>query len=316
VTGAGGFIGGTLVRKLQAGGEEVCAFVRRPEQAVELRELGMEVLVEDLADPINLEPTRPADVLVHLAAANDARSKDADVARRDTVDSVEGALERAEQWGIGRFVYFSTFRVHGDPTGRVDEDSLLSPVDEYGRTHLEAEQLVRTVDRAGGPRSLILRPTNVYGRPHSADVDRWWLVPGCFAKEAVEEGTITLRSSGLQLRDFVTLEQVSSWTITLLRRFDECAGRTLTLASGESTSIRAMAELVRERFEALTGRGCTLRVISDEPVAPPSLDVDPMALRTALGTLVLSADPALEVDRTLELLLERRGATAAGTPSD
>ena len=50
VTGATGFIGGRLARRLRDRGDEVVALVRSPERAAELAQLGCELFRDDLVD--------------------------------------------------------------------------------------------------------------------------------------------------------------------------------------------------------------------------------------------------------------------------
>src|SRR5215216_3317426 len=50
VTGATGFIGGHVARKLGERGDNVVALVRSPEKAAQLRELGCELVEGDLSD--------------------------------------------------------------------------------------------------------------------------------------------------------------------------------------------------------------------------------------------------------------------------
>ena len=50
VTGATGFIGGHVARKLRERGDDVVALVRSPDKAGQLRELGCELVAGDLSD--------------------------------------------------------------------------------------------------------------------------------------------------------------------------------------------------------------------------------------------------------------------------
>jgi uncharacterized protein YbjT (DUF2867 family) len=54
VTGATGFIGGRLARRLRTGGHEVVALVRTPEKAGDLAALGIRVMAGDITDPASI----------------------------------------------------------------------------------------------------------------------------------------------------------------------------------------------------------------------------------------------------------------------
>jgi nucleoside-diphosphate-sugar epimerase len=68
VAGAGGYIGGHLVRELAAAGWTVTGLVRRPDQAASIEAMGAHAAVGDLSEPF----VQPADiakdtVVFHLA---------------------------------------------------------------------------------------------------------------------------------------------------------------------------------------------------------------------------------------------------------
>jgi uncharacterized protein YbjT (DUF2867 family) len=69
VTGATGFLGGSLVRQLRAAGHQVVAVVRDPRKAGVLEQLGVELHEGDITDRESLRrPMTGTDGLFHLAA--------------------------------------------------------------------------------------------------------------------------------------------------------------------------------------------------------------------------------------------------------
>ena len=91
-------------------------------------------------------------------------------------------------------------------------------------------------------------PSNVYGRILSDAFNRWSLVPGCFCKEAHESGTITIKSSGKQMRNFVNLENLSRAVDYIMQHFSdnyEC----YNLASSQCHTMIEVARKVAAVYE-------------------------------------------------------------------
>ncbi|HEX7668401.1 MAG TPA: NAD-dependent epimerase/dehydratase family protein [Polyangiaceae bacterium] len=161
VTGATGFIGLHLCRRLRERGDEVIALVRSPEKAKRLP-VGTETFVGDLsvfADPGTVLP--PCDVIVHLAgvvAAGSLDEYDAVNHRRvkDLVDCV-----RRQNFTPKRLLFASSLAAAGPsaPGKPSTEADALCPIEPYGRAKALAEPVVRA---APFP-TTAFRPPIVFG---------------------------------------------------------------------------------------------------------------------------------------------------------
>jgi UDP-glucose 4-epimerase len=152
VTGAAGFVGEAVVRRLAARGDQVIA-IARARSAHRVHRGMAELAVAELPDLSALDRLPDPDVIVHAAA--ELHRGDEARARAVHVTATEALVRRAPG---AKLVHVSTTDVFADFTSEtpLDESSPLGPRDEYGRTKLEGEA-------AAGDRAVILRPPGIYG---------------------------------------------------------------------------------------------------------------------------------------------------------
>ena len=163
VTGATGFIGGSILRGLQSAGHEVVAYVREGSDSRFLKDV--ERVVGDLADPNRLAVAAArCNVMVHAAGiANPAT--DRETLGWTHVAGTENAINAAKKAGCQRMVHISCADVtlYDGPRSFWNEDE--SPTRPFGtlaQTKLHAEELVR-VSGNPGFRTIVLRPALVWG---------------------------------------------------------------------------------------------------------------------------------------------------------
>ena len=165
VTGASGFTGGYLARRLLADGNPVRVLVRKTEDAARFAAEGMEVIEGDIRDvDAQAELVEGAGVVYHIAAMfREARFPESDYLAVNRDATVQLA-EAAQAAGVRRFVHCSTIGVHGDveePPG--DENSPFRPGDPYQRTKLAGEDALLEFAADNPLEVVIVRPASIYG---------------------------------------------------------------------------------------------------------------------------------------------------------
>ena len=171
VTGGSGFIGRHLIRRLIQERYQVRVLVRSSSLVPPSFRSAMpsvEWIEGDVRDaPKMKEATAAADVIFHLAGRTHALSEDGEDDAAYHAVNVEGTrnvLEGAVAGGVQRVIFFSSVKVFGEETGEcLDETAPPQPLTAYGRTKLEAENLVREYARATGGLGVSLRLPLVYG---------------------------------------------------------------------------------------------------------------------------------------------------------
>jgi UDP-glucose 4-epimerase len=177
--------------------------------------------------------------------------------------------------------------------GSYDSESKIKPENDYAMNHVFGEQYAEMFSRKFGIKVAVIRPSNIYGRFLTPEIDRWTLVPGCFIREALESGTITLLSSGKQFRNFISLEELSCSTekiaINMQNAFDN-----LILASNNYFSIIDVAKMTQKVLKEKFGKHVELMVKSENPSEPKRFEIDRDNLKNFL----------IDINRTFEQTLE------------
>jgi nucleoside-diphosphate-sugar epimerase len=264
ITGASGYIGSCAARYLRERGHDVTATSRRNPERLAAELPGCETATLDvLSIPDELEGAW--DVILHTATANDILSRDFAAGVALSSVGTKNVLALARRTGVGHVLFLSTLQVYGtELNGTLTEESPAKPETDYGLNHWFGEQVCELESARHGLRTTILRPANVYGCPVSRTVDRWSLVPTCFVREALASGKITLRSSGLQRRDFVSLRQVAAACGNVIDSTGTgCAVRNV--ATGETHSVLDAARWTVAAFEAAGLPAPEVEILGEEP---------------------------------------------------
>jgi len=164
VTGATGFIGWHVARRVLARGAKVRVLVR---PASKVRELDVEVVTGDLRDPESLRrAVTGCGVVFHVAADYRLWARDPSELYRSNVEGTQNVLSAARDAGVERVVYTSTVGCIGIPDDRPgDENVTISLPDmkgAYKRSKFQAEQVALSFAQAGFP-VVIVNPTAPIG---------------------------------------------------------------------------------------------------------------------------------------------------------
>ena len=167
VTGATGFIGGHLARRLRDAGHEIDAIAREPAKARDLAAAGIRVHPGDITDKGSMRgPMTGADGVFHLAGWYKIGVKDKSPAQPANVVGTRNVLELVEELGIPKAVYTSTLAVFGDTTGQVVDESYRHGgpwLSEYDRTKWVAHYEVAEPMIKRGLPLVIVQPGVTYG---------------------------------------------------------------------------------------------------------------------------------------------------------
>lgn len=174
VTGADGFVGRYVCRRLIASGLTPIAGLRDsrawPELQREVAGLTEVSLLGDLsANPGLRDSLSGTSIVLHLAARAHVMRESArnplHEFRKVNVDGTKAVALAAVAAGVRRLVFVSTVKVHGESTlgNPFDDASPSNPEDPYAISKWEAEEALRAVAAECGLEVVIVRPPLVYG---------------------------------------------------------------------------------------------------------------------------------------------------------
>lgn len=245
VTGGSGFIGSHVVDRLAAAGYRPRIFDARPSHW----HPAADCVIGDIR---RLEDVRRAlrgcDAVCHLAAAADVgevHSQPAWATELNTTGTLN-VLEAARELGVKRVVYASTVWVYSDVEADVvDEDTPLQPPAHlYTASKLSGELFCRSYAELYGIEPTIVR----FGIPYGPRARPAAVIPQ-FVDKAVNGRPLTIAGSGEQERSFVYVEDLAEGVVRALRS-EQAVGRTYNLGGTETTTIRGLAEIVRDEVAA------------------------------------------------------------------
>jgi len=188
ITGANGFIGSHIAYHFLLAGHAVMATSRQFHDSTRVLLNSAQLIELDVLNSEELQNLSiQADVLIHVATANDVISKSSIKGIELSAIGTKNMLDFALKNNIPKCIVFSTLQVYGtELTGDIDESSPVHFQNDYGLNHLIAEMYAEQYHRQGKLKTAVIRPSNVYGDILTGSFNRWNLIPGCFCKEAME----------------------------------------------------------------------------------------------------------------------------------
>jgi nucleoside-diphosphate-sugar epimerase len=253
VTGAGGFVGQALCRRLTASGYRVTGIFRDtlPSRTwMETRVSGDLTGIPDFGALVE-----GADTVVHLAARvhlmRDTASDPEAAFMQSNAEVTRDLAQAAAGAGVRRFVFLSSVKVNGEATSAApftDSDTP-APEDAYGRSKLAAETALANIGSDTGLAVTTLRVPLVYG-------------PGVRANFAALmrlcDSLLPLPFAGVTAnrRSLLFLGNLTHAIETVIAAKPQSSG-TYLLSDGDDLSTAALVQRLRQ---CLNRRSCGIPV--------------------------------------------------------
>ena len=298
VTGAGGFVGSAVVKRLLADGVEVAGATRRPAGEP------WQSKSPDLGPHADWRALLAgAEVVVHAAARAHVLSETAgdplSVFREINTAGTAALAAQAAEAGVRRFIFLSSIGVNGNRTTQpFTESDRPQPREPYAVSKLEAEQALWRTAAQTGMEVVVLRPPLVYGPGAPGNLGR--LVAAVRRGALLPLGAVTHNR-----RTLVGLDNLVD-LVTVCLTHPAAAGQVFLAGDAEDLSTTDLLRRIARSFGVpprllpapvwllrtggtLLGRSSTIRSLCD------SLQVDIAKARNLLGWA-----PPLDVDEGLQ----------------
>lgn len=200
VTGARGFIGKEVVKNLEKRGFDVLAT-----DITTYGKLYLDVRQSYLVYSV-LNKSQP-DIVIHLAAlvAGKPSLKEPYKYYDTNISGTLNVLEAMRLNKVKRLIYVSSWSVYGKPKSLpITEETPFCPENPYAVSKMCAEELVKSYSKLYGIKSIILRPTMVYG-PNQKEKNTIQQIVDC----AISEETFEIYGTGEHTRECLYVTDIA-----------------------------------------------------------------------------------------------------------
>jgi len=283
VTGGAGFIGSHLVDRLVQEGHQVSVIDnlstgKRKNVNKQAGFYKMDIQSRPIEKVFRKE--RPI-ILVHLAAQMNVRLSTEDPTFDASVNILGtlNLLDHAVRHGVRKVIFASSGgAVYGEHDGiPATESHRTDPLSPYGISKLAGEKYLAYYSFVSGLRYVALRLGNVYGPRQDSEGEAG--VIAIFTKQMLEGDQPIINGTGMQIRDFVYVDDVvESIMVTLA---PDIQG-VYNVGTGQETSVndcyKILKDLTRSECKEIHGpakKGEQFRSVLDVAKIREELDWDP-----------------------------------------
>ena len=290
VTGATGFLGMALARRLKTRNDEVTVLGRNPVILSTLAQAGMRPIQADLADTAAIHAAcQGQDLVFHSGALSSAWGPARDF-HLSNVIGTRNVIAGCEAGHVQRLVYVSTpsiyFRLGSRLAVREDAELPTQAANEYARTKLLAE---KEIDRAfaHGLPVITIRPRAIFGEGDNA------ILPRLISR--LKSGRLRVIGDGQNITDLTYVENVVDALLLCAEAPDTLLGRKYNITNAEPLPLWDLIKKVcqalgyeyphsRIPYPAALGLAATLELICHLLPGQP----EPLLTRYMVGVLAKS----------------------------
>lgn len=286
VTGANGFVGKSVVRRLVADGDHVIAAVG-PGASGNPAGKNVTTVPLDISNDVSVRAclAEPVDAVIHLAAIALSRAADRDPAAAWNINA-EGTAKLTVALGAAAakwkseplFLLASTADVYAWQKRPIKEEDSVQPSTPYSASKLGAELVARQASSCARIRVIVARPFPCSGA--GQDESFWIPARSRLLREMKRNGWAVVPVGDLTaVRDFVHVDDVADAYALLLKR--GAPGEVYNIASGQEVTLDEIHTRLERLLDISPKREVDGSQVRRE--ARPYLVGDASKLRAATG---------------------------------
>lgn len=247
VTGASGFIGSNLARRLLADGEDVHILIRESSSDARLRDLGgLHRWIGEVQDAASLAQclrgSRPLRIF-HCAGTSRARNASGpEVIREAQAVNLDGLVNLLEAIGatgapVRCLVRLGGLEEYGSGPAPFVETQREAPRSAYSASQVAGTHLLQALQPNLSFAAVTIRPTLIYGPGQSTD----FMIPSLI--EALLANHPFALSEGRQTRDLLYVDDLVAAMIAASTA-QGVAAEVINIATGVAPTVRSIAETI------------------------------------------------------------------------
>jgi len=302
ITGASGFIGSALAKRLDQGGHDVHGLYRYvADGRYDYYQLDRR-LICDIRDRERvfecLEEVKP-DVVYHLAAMTPVSYSfisPIEVSEVNYLGTIN-MVDACGKFNVEHLIHASTSEFYGEQVQfPILEDTRPKPMSPYAVAKLAAEEYIRFKDRTAGFPFTIIRPYNTYNR---SQVKKEYFVIERAITQALRNGRIHLYTP-YPIRDFLDRDShVDAYVRCLGNK--KALGQTMNIGTGKGITVGTAVELVAKLVTEAIGGGVSISW-NMEPDRP--YDIEKLICSNQKAKEVLGWQPMYTLEEGLRIAVE------------
>ena len=249
VTGATGFVGACLTRRLLDMGHEIHVFARQTANRWRIADIAPHVVLHDvdIRDAHAVEQTvssiRPNNVFNLATYGGFSFQKDADAIYAANFLGTVNLVHACEKVGFDRFIHTGSSSEYGIKTEPMKESDLLEPLGDYAVSKAVATLFCRSAALQKGLPIITLRLFSPYG-PWD---DPQRLIPYVIA--SLLNGISPALSSPDSVRDYIFIDDVIDTYLAVMGA-SITAGEIYNVGSGKQTSIGEVVDTISRNLDS------------------------------------------------------------------
>ena len=252
VTGATGFIGTNIARRLLVEGSNVSIFVRRESDKWRIKDILRDVRVYtvDLKHESEIRKAvnriRP-EIVVHTAV-HGGYPFQKDIRKMFAVNIIGtmNLLNVCKDKGFSFFLNTGSSSEYGIKNRRMKESDILEPAADYGVSKASATLYCQSLAKKEKLPIATLRLFSPYGYFEDSSRLIPYVILSCLKKKSIK------LSSPYNVRDFVFIDDVTDIYVKAIERKDAIAGEVLNVGSGREHSVGDTVKKILDLIETQT----------------------------------------------------------------
>ncbi len=251
ITGGYGYLGQRLAKYFHDSGSEVFLGSRKYRKKPPWLKNGKCFISDwkNIEDAIS--KLRCIDLVIHSAGMNAVDSntnpKEAEYVNGFITNELIKACIKNK---VKKFIYLSTAHVYANPlVGEISENSNPKNTHPYALSNIVGEEFTIAANDSKKIKAKVLRLSNCFGYPLSANTNCWHLLVNDICLQAVKNKKIILNSDGKQLRDFIPIIDLCRTIEFIVNNCMEDDEFKIFNIGSKTLSINEMTKIVLDIFK-------------------------------------------------------------------